>query len=56
LLEDDPVLAIFLQDIEALKTILEENTVIVLSTDAYPFNLMNKKPVLVPRDPNESKQ
>ncbi len=55
LLEADPELAIFLQGIEALKKILEKNTVIVLSTDAYPFNLLKDRPVLVPRDPNESK-
>jgi membrane protease subunit HflC len=55
LLEADPALAIFLQDIEALKKILEQNSVIVLSTDAYPFNLLKDRPVLVPRDPNESK-
>jgi len=56
LLEADPELAIFLQDIEALKATLEENTVIVLSTDAYPFSLLKERPVIVPRDPNESKQ
>ena len=53
LLEADPGLAIFLQDIEAVKKILEKNTVIVLSTDAYPFNLIKEKPTIVPRDPNE---
>ncbi|MGB2809332.1 MAG: SPFH domain-containing protein [Sedimentisphaerales bacterium] len=53
LLEADPGLAIFLQDIEAIKKILERNTVIVLSTDAYPFNLIKEKPTIVPRDPNE---
>jgi len=56
LLEADPDLAIFLQNIEALKATLEENSVIVLSTDAYPFSLLRERPVIVPRDPNESKQ
>lgn len=56
LLEADPDLAIFLQNIEALKATLEENTVIVLSTDAYPFSLLRERPVIVPRDPNETKQ
>ncbi len=56
LLEADPELAIFLQNIEALKATLEENSVIVLSTDAYPFSLLRERPVIVPRDPNESKQ
>ena len=54
LLEADPDLAIFLQNIEALKATLEENSVIVLSTDAYPFSLLRERPVIVPRDPNES--
>jgi membrane protease subunit HflC len=56
LLEEDPDLAIFLQDIEALKKILEKNTVIVLSTDAYPVSLLKDIPVIVPRDPNEEKK
>jgi len=55
LLEADPEFAIFLQNIEALKATLEEKTVIVLSTDAYPFSLLRERPVIVPRDPNESK-
>jgi membrane protease subunit HflC len=53
LLEADPDLAIFLLNIEALKATLEENTVIVLSTDAYPVSLLRELPVIVPRDPNE---
>ncbi len=55
LLEADPDFAMFLQDIEALKKTLEKNAVIVLSTDAYPFSLFVERPMLVPRDPNESK-
>ena len=53
LLEADPGLAMFLLDIEALKKTLEKNTVIVLSTDTLPFDMMKKKPIIVPRDPNE---
>ena len=53
LLEADPDLAIFLQNIEALKATLEKNSVIVLSTDAYPFSLLRERPGIVPRDPNE---
>ncbi len=53
LLEADPDFAMFLQDTEALKKILEKNTVIVLSTDVPPFILMKEKPNIVPRDPNE---
>jgi membrane protease subunit HflC len=55
MLEADPELAIFLQNIGALKATLEENSVIVLSTDAYPFSLLRERPVIVPRDPNEPK-
>ncbi len=55
LLEADPEFAMFLQDIESIKKILEKDAVIVLSTDAYPFSLLREKPVIVPRDPNESK-
>jgi membrane protease subunit HflC len=55
LLEADPPFAIFLQNIEAIKATLEKNSVIVLSTDAYPFSLLRETPVIVPRDPNESK-
>jgi membrane protease subunit HflC len=56
LLEADPDFAMFLRDIEALKKTLEQNAVIVLSTDAYPFSLLRSRPMIVPRDPNESKQ
>jgi membrane protease subunit HflC len=53
LLEADPGLAMFLQDIEALKKTLEKNTVIVLSADTPPFDIFKKRPIIVPRDPNE---
>ena len=56
LLEADPDFAMFLQAIESLKKILEKNTVIVLSTDAYPFSLLKEKPEIVPRDPKESER
>jgi len=56
LLEADPDFAMFLQDIEALKKILEQNSIIVLSTDAYPFSLLKEKPEIVPRDPKESER
>jgi membrane protease subunit HflC len=52
-LEADPDLAMFLQGIEALKKILAKNTVIVLSTDTPPFDLIKYTPAIVPRDPNE---
>ena len=56
LLEADPDFAMFLQAIESLKKILEKNTVIVLSTDAYPVSLLKEKPEIVPRDPKESER
>ncbi len=46
LLEQDPELAIFLRDIEALKKILQERTTIILSTDTEPFKLLKEKPDL----------
>jgi membrane protease subunit HflC len=46
MLEQDPNLAIFLRDIEALKKILQERTTIVLSTDTEPFKLLKEKPDL----------
>jgi len=52
-LEADPGLAMFLQRNEALKKILENNTVIVLSTNIPPFDMIKEMPVIVPRDPNE---
>jgi membrane protease subunit HflC len=55
LLEADPKFAMFLQEIESIKKILEKDAVIVLSADAYPFSLLRGVPVIVPRDPNESK-
>ncbi|MBW8041800.1 MAG: hypothetical protein FVQ85_17630 [Planctomycetes bacterium] len=55
LLEADPEFAIFLRNIEALKKTLEKNSVIVLSTDAYPFSMLKSMPAIVPRSPNESK-
>jgi membrane protease subunit HflC len=56
LLEADSGLAMFLQEIEAVKKTLEKNTVIVLSTDVFPFDIIKKRPDIVPRDPNESKK
>ena len=56
LLEADPEFAMFLQDIEALKKTLEQKSVIVLSTDAYPFSLLKEKPAIVPKNPNESER
>jgi len=56
LLEADPGFAMFLQEIEALKKISEEDWVFVFSADTPPFNILKDKPNIVPRDPNESKK
>lgn len=56
LLEADPGLAMFLLNIETVKKTLAKNTVIVLSTDIDPFKIFKDTPVIVPRDPNESKK
>ncbi|NIP27013.1 MAG: hypothetical protein GWN67_22075 [Phycisphaerae bacterium] len=53
LLEADPRFAMYLQQIEALKKILANNTVIVLSTNVPPFDIIKEMPDIVPRDPNE---
>ena len=44
LLEEDPGLAMFLRDIEALKKILEKRTTIVISADTEPFKLLKEMP------------
>jgi membrane protease subunit HflC len=49
LLEQDPNLAIFLRDIEALKKILQERSTIVLSADTEPFKLLKEKPDIKPK-------
>ena len=49
LLEEDPQLAMFLRDIEALKKILEKKTTIVLSADTEPFKLLKKMPAIEPK-------
>jgi membrane protease subunit HflC len=46
MLEDDPELAMFLRDIEALKKILEKRSTIVLSADTEPFKLLKEMPAI----------
>jgi len=55
-LEDDPELAMFLRDIEALKKSMGEGTTIVIPTDMRPFNLLKGLPELKPAEPNESEK
>ena len=44
MLEEDPELAMFLRDIEALKKILQERSTIVFSADSKPFDLLKEMP------------
>jgi membrane protease subunit HflC len=48
-LEEDPELAMFLRDIEALKKILEKRSTVVLSGDTEPFRLLKSMPDIGPR-------
>ena len=45
----DPKLAMFLQDVEALKKILQERSTIVISADTEPFKLLREMPKLEPK-------
>ncbi len=47
--EADPELAMFLQDIEALKKILQERSTVVISADTEPFKLLKEMPKLEPK-------
>jgi membrane protease subunit HflC len=44
LLQENPELAIFLRNVEALKEILKKNSTYVVPTDIEPFTLLNKIP------------
>jgi len=50
LLEQDPQLAMFLRDIDALKKILEQRSTVVISADTEPFKLLRQMPDLKPKD------
>ena len=49
MLEDDPQLAMFLRDIEALRKILKENSTLIFSADAEPFKLLKEIPDIKPK-------
>jgi len=49
MLEEDPQLAMFLRDIEALKKTLQERATIVISADTEPFKLLKKAPDIKPQ-------
>ena len=53
MLEEDPELAMFLRDLEALKKILADRSTIVFSSDTAPFTLLEQMPKLNPEEPNE---
>ncbi|AQQ71929.1 Modulator of FtsH protease HflC [Limihaloglobus sulfuriphilus] len=48
MLEEDPELAMFLRDIEALKVMLEKDTTIVLGADTQPIGLLKDVPDIAP--------
>ena len=50
LLEQDPQLAMFLRDIDALKKILEQRATVVISADTEPFKLLRQMPDLKPKE------
>ena len=51
LLEQDPQLAMFLRDIEALKKILEKRSTLVIGADSEPFRILKEIPKLEPNRP-----
>jgi len=53
MLEEDPELAMFLRDNEALKKILAERSTVVFSSKTAPFTLLEKMPDLALGEPNE---
>ena len=46
MLEEDPQLAMFLRDIEALKKILENRSTLVIGADSEPFRMLKEMPKL----------
>jgi membrane protease subunit HflC len=48
LLEEDPQLAMFLRDVDALKKILKERSTVVLSAESQPFKLLKEMPDIKP--------
>jgi len=49
MLDADPELAMFLRDLDALRTILKERSTIVLGTDIEPMNLLKSIPAIKPK-------
>ena len=48
-LEEDPELAMFLRDIDALKKILQNRSTIVLDGESEPLKLLKEMPNLEPK-------
>jgi len=56
MLEEDPEFAMFLRNIDAIKTTLAEKATIVIKADTEPFDLLRQIPKLTPKDPNSPNQ
>jgi membrane protease subunit HflC len=56
MLEENPELAIFLRNTEALKASLKENTTLVIPADIDPFSYLSRMPVIGGGEPNETKK
>jgi membrane protease subunit HflC len=54
--EEDPQLAIFLRNLEALATTLKERATVVIPADADPFRLLTGMPVLQPSKPAQPRK
>jgi membrane protease subunit HflC len=52
MLEEDPELAMFLRDLDALRNVLSERSTIVIPADSEPFDLLRKIPSFGPRREN----
>jgi membrane protease subunit HflC len=51
MLEQDPQLAMFLRDVEALKKILEKRSTLVIGADSEPFKILKEMPKIEPKKP-----
>lgn len=56
MLEEDPELAMFLRNTEALKKILKERSTVVISADSEPFKLLDKMPEIEPNNPQQERK
>jgi membrane protease subunit HflC len=51
MLEQEPQLAMFLRDVDALKKMLEKRSTLVIGADAEPFKILKEMPKLDPNHP-----